>query len=143
MPRGTLNELKPEYPAFGSEGRAEALAAYDAWHPQWRLGFGPLQLAAGVTLVGQEGVVLDDSEDAEVEGAVCARFVLVSFSQGGSVTMKKCSSTGLEIYVESGASLVMVDCRVFGKRGYGDIVIISNFANIATTSIPSASRPGG
>ena len=59
-----LNELRPAWLAgytWGTEkpeGDDEARAANNAWRPQWRPGYGPLPLAAGVTLVGQEGVVL-------------------------------------------------------------------------------------
>jgi len=41
-----LNGLRP----------ALNLAAHNAWKQQWRLGFGPLQVAEDVTLVGQQGV---------------------------------------------------------------------------------------
>jgi len=35
-----------------------AYDAWRAWRPQWRPGYGPLQISAGVTLVREEGAVL-------------------------------------------------------------------------------------
>ena len=80
-----LNGLRPADPAWGSEGYAEAEAAYITWVPQWRLGFGPLELAAGVKLVGQEGVELDCEQvglKAHAARAEGASIVSVHFPQG-------------------------------------------------------------
>jgi len=89
-----------------------------------------LELAAGVTIVGGEGVQLDDwgyhqldLPGARVQGAEGARLVSVHCPQGanvdGSLTMEKFSSTGGLFYVAPGASLVMEDCRVFCSGGSG------------------------
>jgi len=84
-----------------------------------------LQIAAGVTLVGQEGVVLSCYHarlEVRTEGA---RILSVDFPHGvrvisgGSLTMTKCTSTGEQIGVEEGASLVMEDSRVFASSGQG------------------------
>ena len=134
-----LNGLRPSCPGYGSEGYAEAIAAYRAWEPQWRLGYGPLQLAAGVTLVGQaEGADLTFEGfryDPGVQGAEDAGFVSVSFPQGvivhGSLTMENCTATGGEVKEYGGAisggsitvvrdaSLAMEDCRVIGSGSRG------------------------
>jgi len=67
----------------GLEAYDDAAAAWRAWRPQWRLGYGPLQLAAGVTIVGQaEGVKLTFegfTNQRLVDGAEGARFESVSF----------------------------------------------------------------
>ena len=42
----------------------------------------------------------------------------VRVREGGSLTMKKCTSTGGQIAVEEGTNLVMEDCRVFGNRDW-------------------------
>jgi len=68
-------------------------------NPTWRAGYGPLQLAAGVT--------------------VSASFLRGARIGSGSVTMEKCTSTGWRIYVAGGVSLVMEDCRVFGSDSIG------------------------
>jgi len=105
---------------------AEMRAAYYAWKPQWRLGNGPLKIAAGVTLMGREGVALADRRDAgdrlikvETEGVrfESLRFAMgVDIASGGSATMTGCESTGRTIRVEKGASLAMEDCRVFANK---------------------------
>ncbi len=90
-----------------------------------------LQLAAGVTIVGQEGVELDYALHGGVQVGEGARLESVHFPRGvtvvsGSVTMEKCTSTGAAIMVcaapgggTGAASLVMEDCRSFGSGGYG------------------------
>ena len=128
-----LNEPRPEHPrerqgyraweaglAEKPEGYDEARAAHDAGQPQWRLGCGPLELAAGVTIVGQEGVELTHDDCTGLQGAEGACFVSVHFPQGvamrqGLMSMEKCTSTGQMIHMKSGARLIMEDCRVFGS----------------------------
>jgi len=92
--------------------------------PAWREGYGPLKIAAGVTLIGQEGVVLSGKQarlELQAEGV---SFDSVHFPQrvmilyGGSATMTKCTSTGTTV-VQPRASLVMEDCRVFGSAQWG------------------------
>ena len=53
-----LNELQPAHPGHLGWTAEYTWAAHSAWEPQWRPGYGPLVLAAGVTVVGQEGVAL-------------------------------------------------------------------------------------
>ena len=43
----------------------------------------------------------------------------VAIFDGGSLTMSKCTSTGDNIHVRGGGSLVMEDTRVFGTNGHG------------------------
>jgi len=52
------DRLRPNVRARNSHELLEACAAYDTWQPQWRLGYGPLKIAADVEIVGQEGVDL-------------------------------------------------------------------------------------
>jgi len=100
--------------------QAAAFGAAAFWEPQWRLGYGPLRIAAGVTLVGQEGVVLKGQARLVVK-SMGVSFVSVHLPQGvavewgGSLTMSKCTSTGKVIQVESGARLVMEDCHIYGS----------------------------
>jgi len=116
--------LNGTWPTPGSEGYDEARAAYDAWRPQWRPGFGPMEIAAGVTVVGQEGVVLS-GEQARLEvRAEGVRFESVDLPRSvridrGSVSMETCTSTGGQISVRPGASVAMEDCRIFGSDGIG------------------------
>jgi len=56
-----LNEPMPAYPDRGwdeevADGYSEAYAVYCAWEPQWQLDIGPLQIAAGVTVVGDRAL---------------------------------------------------------------------------------------
>ena len=65
VPRGDLPLFKPDLIAFikGPDGAfEEAYAACRDSLPKWREGYGPLQIAADVTLVGQEGTVLSGNE---------------------------------------------------------------------------------
>jgi len=94
-----------------------------------------LQIAAGVTLVGQEGAVLagEDYYAALQVSTNGVRFVSMDFPEGvdirsgGSLTMKNCTSTGKSIHAQRGARLAMEDCRVFGcdthtpRENFGDI----------------------
>ena len=126
-------EWNPEHrhqPAWDDDDAAKGYD--DGGEPQWRLGFGTLELAAGVTIVGQEGVELTGGNaygGPEVWGAEGARFVSLHFPRsvsipaGSSLTMEKCTFTMHQVHVEPGASLAMEDCRVF--------------------SIVSGRRPGG
>ena len=85
---------------------------------------GQLMIAAGVTLVGQEGVALAgyyarlvvESEGVSFESMHLPLGVMI---REGGLTMKKCTSTGQEISVQEGASLVMEDTRTFGSSGFG------------------------
>ena len=121
-----LNELRPAHPGIfpapfpglsGAE-HAEALAAWNPWKPEWRRGYGTLQIVAGVPLVGQKGAVLAgrhaglevESEGVRFESLHLPRGVFV---EGGSLMMTKCVSTGSAIQVDKGASLVMEDTRDF------------------------------
>ena len=91
---------------------------------------GPLAIAAGVTLVGQEGVVLSGA-DRPVVGSEGVSFVSLHLprgatigsltAHGGSLTMTKCTSTMGSIYADKGTSLVMEDSRMFGCRSQGMI----------------------
>ena len=79
---------------------------------------GTLPIAAGVEIVGQEGVEFAISTGIRADEG--ARIVSVHFSHGvhvvnGSMTMVSCTSTGT-IQVGSGlcTRLVMEDCRIFG-----------------------------
>jgi len=83
---------------------------------------GTLQIAAGVTLVGQEGVLLSGENRRLQVASEGVRFESLHLPQGvgirsGSLTMAKCTSTGQAI--DAGASLVIEDSRVFGVRGFG------------------------
>jgi len=145
-----LNGLRPAHPpGFQSDAPnyailAEARAAWRAWKPQWRLGYGPLELAAGVTIVGQDGVELD-CEAVGVQATQGARIVSVHFPQGmvlrgrsltiekwisaGPLIMEMCTATGRAID-NSGSSqtLVMEDCRVIfgGQVKLMDCVVRNN-----------------
>ena len=81
----------------------------------------------GVTLVGQEGVVLSGNEYGSDPhtATLVVQTEGVSFdsmyfpqgaviSEGGSVTMTKCTSTGLTTCPMPGARLIMEDWRIFG-----------------------------
>jgi len=128
----------------GSEGWLATRAAYGEWarwEPRFRAGWGPLKIAAGVTIVGQEGVVLDvgdvgfvckaydDRGDLGAPDGWGAHFKAVCFSRGvvmphtsmaipplcaPRVTMPECTVTSRQIHVSFGASLAMKDCRIFG-----------------------------
>ena len=122
-PAHMLNGLRPGLEARPGGLTKAAIAAFQAWRPEWREGYGPLRIADGVTLVGQEGAVLEGKQaglEVKTEGV---RFESLHFPLGvivrnGSLTMVKCTSTatGLNhsIEVHAGASLVMVDTRVSG-----------------------------
>jgi len=102
---------------------------------------GRLEIAAGVTLVGQEGVVLSGDDLTNVILVVKSEgvsFVSMHLPRGvlilggtmpcsdrrtipsGSLTMTKCTSTGGKIYVAHGAKLDMEDTRIYGVlNSYG------------------------
>ena len=127
----------------GSEGWLATRAAYGEWarwEPSFRVGLGPLKIAAGVQIIGQEGAVLDvgdvgfvckDYDNGGALGApICwgAHFKAVTFSRGvvipgdvpsPRVTISECAVTGREIRVLFGANLAMKDCRIFGVMGNG------------------------
>jgi len=92
---------------------------------EWRLGYGPLQIAANVTLVGEGAVLSGGAARLEVE-AEGVRFESLDLPRGadvrtgGSLTMSKCASTGDVITVEEGARLAMEDTRVF-RCGIGGV----------------------
>lgn len=87
-----------------------------------------LGIAAGVTIVGQESVVLSGiaRQEVETEGVCFDSMHLphgVQILSGGSATMVKCTASptpggygnmSSPIHVESDASLAMEDSRVFG-----------------------------
>jgi len=91
--------------------------------PVWREGFGPLQIASGVLLIGEEDVVLSGDRArlvVQTEGVCFDSLHLsraVTIERGGSATMMKCTSG--QVGVVEGASLVMEDSRVIGSDGYG------------------------
>jgi len=135
-PRGEQPEIFDDKYFDEPECYGEAHGAWEEWEPEWRAGFGPLVIAAGVTMVGAEGVVLNSHEyrDGWMELQHTARLVVetedVNFvsmhlpngaevKTGGSLTMTKCTSTGEYINVYEGASLVMEDSRVYSNRHFG------------------------
>ena len=115
----TLSQLHA-YTAYN-----QALAAHRRWEPEWRQGYGPLCCAADVTLVGEEGVVIEGDLirlEVETKGVHVESLHLpmgVDIRVGGSLTLTKCVSTGRGSNIAEKASLVMVDSRVFGCGGSG------------------------
>ena len=115
--------------------------AWENWQPEWHWRYRSLQIAARVTLVGAEGVVLSgESYSICYQRRYTARLDVrsegVSFvslhlprgatigsltAHGGSLTMTKCTSTMGSIYADKGTSLVMEDSRMFGCRSQGMI----------------------
>ena len=99
--------------------------------PQWRDGYGPLWIAKGVHLIGQEGVVLTGKEgvpgdrtrlEVRAQGVQLTGLHLpqgVTIFSPATATMQQCTSTGSSIRVDEGASLDMEDCRIFGSRALG------------------------
>jgi len=104
-PAHLLNEPRGEQ-SWDYESRT--YLAWSNWKPEWRLGYDSLQIAAGVTLVGQEGAVLEgvharlevEAEGGRYESLHLPQGVLVR--KGGLLTMTKCTSTGEKIQVEKG-----------------------------------------
>ena len=126
------NEPRGEKPTYDGHGRG--YTAWANWEPEWREGYGqPPEIADGVTLIGQQGVVFAGSvQTARLKvRSKGVRFESLQFPHGlevghpyrldvlASVTMVKCTSTGERILVPVGASLVMEDCRVFGSESVG------------------------
>ena len=63
---------EPEHESY-YEDYEEAYAAWQEWEPEWRVGYEPLQIAAGVTIVGQQGAVLSSCRPRlEVDMRACA-----------------------------------------------------------------------
>ena len=125
-----LNELRPQWDSDDEGGfGGEAHEVYRSWKPEWRNGYGPLAFAAGVTLIGQEGVWT-----ALVEGgppgvgplhvaSKGTRFVSLRFPLGldirtGGLAMERCTIDGQvcdsNACVSKDASLTTVDSRVNG-----------------------------
>ena len=99
--------------------------------PEWREGYGPLQIAAGVTMVGEEGAVLSGGHAGLAVEAEGVRFESLHLPRGvrvkclGSLKMVKCTATGRQVAVEEKTSLVMEDTRVYGggrDEDGGDVV---------------------
>jgi len=90
-----------------------------------------LLIAAGVTIVRQEGVVLAGARARLEVRTKGVRFESLHLPDGvrligaeyirggGSVTMVKCTSTGVAMDVDTGANLVMQGCRIFGCSDQG------------------------
>ena len=118
-----------------------------------------LQIAAGVTLVGQEGVLFPSDEEHTallevVTEGVC--FESMNLAQGvaikgrgdrwcgdqcgGSLTMTKCTSTNDMIDVKIKARLVIEDSRVFGTRTIGISALTVRVRQALRTSSSRATR---
>jgi len=113
-------------------------AAYNTWlgwEPEWREGYGPLQIAAGVTLVGRgQSVVLSGGQArlaVKTEGVSFDSMHLeigdgpyvppaLRTAGSGSVTMTKCTITGggAGIHISCG-TLKAICCTFVGCRGAG------------------------
>ena len=109
------NEPRGEEPDGYGDASEEAWEEYDAWEQweaEWREGYGPLQIAVGVTIVGQElhGVQLEGDQARLQVRTESVRFVSMTFPRGVEIGSPQ------QI---NGASLVMDDCRVFGSGGVG------------------------
>jgi len=109
LARGEYELLK------GDVSNAEHNSNTSLYPPVWRAGYGPPQIAAGVSIVGQEGVVLSGWH-ARLK--VSTKGVSFDSMEGGSLTMTRCTSAG-EISTDANTSLVMEDSRVSGSNGNG------------------------
>jgi len=111
----------------------EAQHVWEIWEPDWKQGFGPLQFAQGVTLVGQEGVELLGSASKMEVHCADVSFESLNFTAGlelkhdeedggawyrpspapCSMTMTNCSVTNVPLKTGYRTDLVMRECRVF------------------------------
>ena len=109
-PAHRQNGVRPAHRGIFSANNA-ALAAYRNWVPEWREGYGPLQIAAGVTMVGEEGAVISGGHAGLAVEAEGVRFESLHLPWGvrvkclGSLKMVKCTATGRQVAVEENDEL--------------------------------------
>jgi len=127
MEHRVVRLARGQYELEGDENNAAHNSATGVgWRPPvWGEDYGPLQIAAGVALVGQAGVVLTGAQCRLAVWAEGIRFDSIGVCMDvreGSLTMEKCTIDMSEkrgMYVSQGTSLVMEDCRIFGSLSRG------------------------
>lgn len=69
-----FNEPRGEQPIVASDDEDEDVyAEWDAWDPEWREGYGPLEMIeGGVSLIGQDGVFISGPASWRCRRPTCA-----------------------------------------------------------------------